>query len=198
VLITLVVVIFLTFFLLVYGERLRRRIAQLGRDFAERRRLIRIGRDIQSEISRFISMITLINACLGALSAAAFWWLGVPNALLWGSAIAIANFVPYIGAAIMLVVLAAVGLISFDTLAEAALVPGSFLVLTVLEGQLLTPILVGRRLDLSPLVIFVAVIFWSYIWGLVGALVAVPIIASTKIALWHIPKLRPISRLLGR
>jgi predicted PurR-regulated permease PerM len=170
----------------------------LGRDFAERRRLIMIGRDIQSEISRFISMITLINACLGALSAAAFWWLGVPNALLWGSAIAIANFVPYIGAAIMLVVLAAVGLISFDTLAEALLVPGSFLVLTVLEGQLLTPILVGRRLDLSPLVIFLAVIFWSYMWGLVGALVAVPIIASTKIALWHIPTLRPIARLLGR
>jgi predicted PurR-regulated permease PerM len=78
------------------------------------------------------------------------------------------------------------------------LVPLSFLILTIVEGQLVTPILVGRRLDLSPLVIFVAVIFWSYIWGLVGALVAVPIVASTKIVLGHVPSLRPLSKLLGR
>jgi predicted PurR-regulated permease PerM len=196
--ISLMVVIFLTFFLLVYGERLRQNIAQLGRSFAEQRRLIRIGRDIQNDISTFLSVITLINTALGALAALAFWLLGVPNFLLWGCAVAVANFVPYAGAAVMFVVLAAVGLISFDTLAEAALVPLSFLALTIIEGQLVTPILVGRRLDLNPLVIFVAVIFWTYIWGLVGALVAVPIIASTRIVLGHFPALRPLARLLGR
>ena len=196
--ISVVIVLFLTFFLLVYGERLRENIAQLGRNFAEKRRLVRMGRDIQNEISRFLSSIMLINIALGAVSALVFWMLEVPNYLLWGSAVTIANFVPYIGAAGMFVVLAAVGLISFETLAEAAMVPLSFLVLTVIEGQLVTPILVGRRLDLSPLVIFVAVIFWSYIWGLVGALVAVPIVASTKIVLGHIPSTRPLARLLGR
>jgi predicted PurR-regulated permease PerM len=197
-LISLVVVLFLTFFLLVYGERLRENIAQLGRNFAEQRRLIRIGEDIQNEISRFLSSIMLINVVLGAIAALVFWMLDVPNYLLWGSAVTIANFVPYVGAAGMFVVLAAVGLISFETLAEAAMVPLSFLVLTIVEGQLVTPILVGRRLDLSPLVIFVAVIFWSYLWGLVGAIVAVPIVASTKIVLGHVPPLRPVARLLGR
>lgn len=196
--ISLVIVLFLTFFLLVYGERLRENVAQLGRNFAEQRRLVLIGQDIQNEISRFLSSIMLINIALGAVSALVFWMLEVPNYLLWGSAVTIANFVPYIGAAGMFVVLTAVGLISFETLAEAAMVPLSFLALTVIEGQLVTPILVGRRLDLSPLVIFVAVIFWSYLWGLVGALVAVPIVASTKIVLGHIPSTRPFARLLGR
>jgi predicted PurR-regulated permease PerM len=197
-LLSMTVVIFLTFFLLVYGERLQQNIAQLGRNFSERRRLVRIGQDIQNEISRFLSSIMLINVALGAVSALVFWILDVPNYLLWGGAVTIANFVPYVGAAVMFVVLTAVGLISYETLAEAALVPLSFLILTIVEGQLVTPILVGRRLDLSPLVIFVAVIFWSYIWGLVGALVAVPIVASTKIVLGHVPSLRPLSKLLGR
>lgn len=197
-LVSLVVVLFLTFFLLVYGERLRANVAQLGRNFAEQRRLVRIGQDIQNEISRFLSSIMLINTVLGAIAALVFWMLDVPNYLLWGSAVTIANFVPYVGAAGMFVVLGAVGLISFETLAEAAMVPLSFLALTIIEGQLVTPIVVGRRLDLSPLVIFVAVIFWSYIWGLVGALVAVPIVASTKIVLSHVPSMRAVARLLGR
>jgi predicted PurR-regulated permease PerM len=160
--------------------------------------LLQIGRDMQNEMSRFLSSILLINVVLGAVAALLFWGLGVPNYLLWGSAVTIANFVPYVGAAAMFMLLTAVGLISFDTLAEAALVPLGFLVLTVVEGQLVTPILVGRRLDLSPLVIFVAVIFWSYTWGLVGALVAVPIIAGTKIVLGHVPSLRALGGLLGR
>jgi predicted PurR-regulated permease PerM len=157
-----------------------------------------MAQDIQNEISRFLSSIMLINIVLGAVSAMVFWMLDVPNYLLWGSAVTVANFVPYVGAAVMFVVLTTVGLISFETLAEAAIVPLSFLALTIIEGQLVTPILVGRRLDLSPLVIFVAVVFWSYLWGLVGALVAVPIVASTKIVLGHIPSLRPVARLLGR
>jgi predicted PurR-regulated permease PerM len=195
---SLAVVLFLTFFLLVYGERMHKSAARLGRNFSEKRRLLQIGRDMQNEMSRFLSSILLINVVLGAVAALLFWGLGVPNYLLWGSAVTIANFVPYVGAAAMFILLTAVGLISFDTLAEAALVPLGFLVLTVVEGQLVTPILVGRRLDLSPLVIFVAVIFWSYTWGLVGALVAVPIIAGTKIVLGHVPSLRALGGLLGR
>lgn len=92
----------------------------------------------------------------------------------------------------------AVGLISFDTLTDAALVPGSLLLLVTVEGQLITPILVGQRLDLSPVVVFVAVIFWGYMWGLVGALVAVPLVVSTKIVFSHVPALRPLAALLGR
>jgi predicted PurR-regulated permease PerM len=196
--VSLGVMLFLTFFLLVYGERLGRKVAELGRSFPAQRKLLRIGRDIQGELSRFLGTIALINVGLGVVAALVFWLLDVPNFLLWGGAVAIANFVPYVGAAAMFVVLAAVGLISFDSLGEAIRVPLSFLLLTIVEGQLVTPILVGRRLDLSPLVIFVAVIFWSYLWGLVGAIVAVPIVASTKIVLHHVSALRPVAKLFSR
>lgn len=192
------VVVFLTFFFLTFGERLQQKIARLGRDFAQQRRLVRIARSIQSEISRFLGVISAINLCLGAIASFIFWLLGVPNYLLWGALAGIANFVPYAGAAVMTVMLTAVGLLTFDTLGDAMLVPGCFLVLTILEGQLVTPMLIGRQLNLSPVIVLFAVIFWAYMWGLAGALVAVPILVSTKIVFSHIPAFRPLASLFRR
>jgi len=189
------VIVFLTFFFLTFGERLQQKVARLGRSFAEQRRLVTIARSIQIEISRFLGIILVINLCLAAIASFVFWILGVPNFLLWGGLAGLANFVPYAGAAAMVVLLAGVGLVTFDTLGDAVLVPGSFLVLTILEGQLITPMLVGRRLNLSPVLVFFAVIFWAYMWGLAGALVAVPILVSTKIIFSHVPALRPMATL---
>jgi len=192
------VIVFLTFFFLTFGERLQQKIARLGRDFAEQRRLVRIARSIQAEISRFLGVISVINLCLGALASFIFWLLGVPNYLLWGALAGIANFVPYAGAAAMTVTLTAVGLLTFDTLGDAMLVPGCFLALTILEGQLVTPMLIGRQLNLSPVIVLFAVIFWAYMWGLAGALVAVPILVSTKIVFSHVPAFRPLASLFRR
>jgi predicted PurR-regulated permease PerM len=192
------VIVFLTFFFLTFGERLQQKIARLGRGFAEQRRLVRIARNIQSEISRFLGVISVINLCLGATASFIFWFLGVPNFLLWGALAGLANFVPYAGAAAMTVMLSAVGLLTFDTLGDAVLVPGCFLILTILEGQLITPMLIGRQLNLSPVIVLFAVIFWAYMWGLSGALVAVPILVSTKIVFSHVPALRPLDSLFRR
>jgi predicted PurR-regulated permease PerM len=192
------VVFFLTFFFLTFGERLQRKIARLGRSFAEQRRLVKIARNIQRDISRFLGVISLINLCLAAIATFVFWILGVPNFLLWGVLAGLANFVPYAGAAAMTVLLAAVGLLTFETLGDAVLVPGCFLVLTILEGQLVTPMLIGRQLNLSPVIVLFAVIFWGYMWGLAGALVAVPIIVSTKIVFSHVPAYRPLATLFRR
>lgn len=194
----LVVTIFLTFFLLTYSEQLEQRIANLGRTFGERRRLLRIGRQLQVQISRFLGTITLINIVLGVVAGFIFYQLDVPNYWMWGGVVAFANFVPYLGAVTMTVVMSAVAIVSFDTLAQAAMVPLLYLLLTIIEGQLVTPILVGHRLDLNPLVIFIAVIFWTYMWGFVGALVAVPIIASSRIILSNIPATQPVARLLAK
>jgi predicted PurR-regulated permease PerM len=98
----------------------------------------------------------------------------------------------------MTVMLSAVGLLTFDTLGDAVLVPGCFLILTILEGQLITPMLIGRQLNLSPVIVLFAVIFWAYMWGLSGALVAVPILVSTKIVFSHVPALRPLASLFRR
>lgn len=192
------VVFFLTFFFLTFGERLQRKIARLGRSFAEQRRLVKIARNIQRDISRFLGVISLINLCLAAIATLVFWTLGVPNFLLWGVLAGLANFVPYAGAAAMTVLLAAVGLLTFETLGDAVLVPGCFLVLTILEGQVVTPMLIGRQLNLSPVIVLFAVIFWGYMWGLAGALVAVPIIVSTKIVFSHVPAYRPLATLFRR
>ena len=192
------VIVFLTFFFLTFGERLQQKIARLGRDFAQQRRLVRIARSIQSEISRFLGVISAINLCLGAIASFIFWLLGVPNYLLWGALAGIANFVPYAGAGAMTVMLTGVGLLTFDTLGDAMLVPGCFLVLTILEGQLVTPVLIGRQLNLSPVIVLFAVIFWAYMWGLAGALVAVPILVSTKIVFSHIPAFRPLASVFRR
>jgi len=192
------VVFFLTFFFLTFGERLQRKIARLGRSFAEKRRLVKIARNIQRDISRFLGVISLINLCLAAIATFVFWMLGVPNFLLWGVLAGLANFVPYAGADAMTVLLAAVGLLTFETLGDAALVPGCFLVLTILEGQVVTPMLIGRQLNLSPVIVLFAVIFWGYMWGLAGALVAVPIIVSTKIVFSYIPAYRPLATLFRR
>jgi predicted PurR-regulated permease PerM len=192
------VVVFLTFFFLTFGERLQQKVARLGRSLGEQRRLVTIARSIQSEISRFLGIIAAINLVLAAVSSFVFWALGVPNYLLWGGLAGLANFVPYAGAAAMTVLLSAVGLVTFDTLGHAALVPAAFLVLTILEGQLITPMLVGRRLNLSPAIVLFAVIFWAYMWGLVGALVAVPILVSTKIVFSYVPSLKPMAPLFRR
>jgi predicted PurR-regulated permease PerM len=192
------VIVFLTFFFLTFGERLQQKVARLGRSFAEQRRLVRIARNIQSEISRFLGVISVINLCLGAIASFIFWFLGVPNFLLWGALAGLANFVPYAGAAAMTVMLSGVGLLTFDTLGDAVLVPGCFLALTILEGQLITPMLIGRQLNLSPVIVLFAVIFWAYMWGLSGALVAVPILVSTKIVFSHVPAFRPLASLFRR
>jgi predicted PurR-regulated permease PerM len=192
------VIVFLTFFFLTFGERLQQKIARLGRGFAQQRRMVKITRNIQGDISRFLGVISAINLCLGAIASFVFWYLGVPNFLLWGALAGIANFVPYAGAAAMTVLLTGVGLLTFDTLGDAVLVPGCFLVLTVLEGQLITPMLIGRQLNLSPVIVLFAVIFWAYMWGLAGALVAVPILVSTKIVFSHVPAFQPLASLFRR
>lgn len=192
------ITLFLTFFLLLCGGVLVRRIAALGTRFSHRRRIVSTVRHMQGDITRFLFTISVINFSLGAFSAAVFWLLEVPNPILWGVVVALCNFAPYVGPAIALALMTAVALLSMDTLADAALVPLAFLVITIIEGQILTPMIIGRRLNLSPLVVFLAVIVWGYIWGLVGALIAVPLVASLKLMLASLPTARPFARLLSR
>lgn len=192
------IMLFLTFFLLLCGGDIVRRIAALGPRFGHRRRIVRTLQSMQGDITRFLFTISVINAALGAVTGITLHFLGVPNPILWGVVVALCNFAPYVGPAIALVLLAGVGLMSMETFASAAVVPLSFLVLTSLEGHIVTPLIVGRRLDLSPLVVFLSVIVWGYIWGLAGALMAVPIVASFKLLLASMPSARPFARLMSR
>jgi len=138
-------------------------------------------RTIQLDISRYLGAITLINVGLGVAVGAAMHWLELPNAALWGAMAALLNFVPYLGAVVGITVVAVAGIVTFDGW-WAGLAPALvYLALTGLEGYVLTPLVLSKRLTLNPLAILVAVVFWGWLWGIPGALVAVPLLACMKI-----------------
>lgn len=192
------VVIFLTFFLLASGDSLLRRVTRCGRTWTERRRIVAIARQIQTELAVYLSTVTIINASLGAAVALVMHLMDVPNPLLWGATAALLNFAPYVGALATTVLLALVGLTTFDSLGQAFAVPAAFLALTVLEGQVITPAVLGHRMSLSPIFVFMSVIAWGWLWGVAGALMAVPIVTSVKVVCDHIPGLAPVSEFLRR
>ncbi len=170
----------LTFFLLRDRAMLGRTMMGLGVGFSARRALGRAIKDVQSDVARYLLAITLINCALGACVAIAFYLLGVPNAALWGAAAGLLNFMPFIGAAIMALVTLGVGIVSFEDplIAFAPLVV--VVVLSTIEGQIITPLILGARMRMPTIGIFVAIAFGAWLWGAVGALVATPtlIVAS--------------------
>jgi predicted PurR-regulated permease PerM len=148
--------------------------------FGDKRRAIAITGDIQRQTSRYLLTITLINAGLGVAQGIAMYFVGLPNPLLWGVMAFVLNFIPYVGALLGAGVVGLVALISFDSMTHAAVAPLVYLALTAVEGQVVTPSVLGRSLVLNPLVIFVAVMFWGWLWGVPGALMAVPLLVVLK------------------
>ncbi len=183
------IVMFLTFFLLASGDTLLRRLTRCGRTWSERRRIVVIARQIQRDQSRYLATITLINLALGAVTGMAMFWLNVPNPFLWGTMVALFNFAPYVGAVVSASVLTVVGLSTFDTLGESLAPAAVFLCITIVEGQLITPTILGQRMALSPIFVFLAVIVWGWLWGVAGALMAVPIVTGLKVICDHVPGL---------
>jgi predicted PurR-regulated permease PerM len=195
--VTSLAVTFLTaFFLLAGGEEQSRRILTFGKSWAAKKRIIRVSREIQKEVSRHLRTVTLINICLGVAVGLVLWQLEIPNPGLWGTMVAILNFAPYVGAIVSTIVLATVGATTFANLTDALLVPGTFLLLTALEGALITPLILGRRLSLSPLTVFLSVVALGWLWGVVGALIAVPLVSSLKVILAHSNSARPLANMM--
>ena len=190
------IVTFLTYFLLASGDSMLRRITRCARTWSGRRRIVTIARDIQNDLSTYLATVTIINVCLGAASAAIMYLLEFPNPLLWGTMVGLLNFAPYVGAVASILVLTVVGLTSTDTLLEALTVPLITTFLTVLEGQLITPSVLGTRMSLNQTVIFVSVLVWGWLWGVAGALMAVPIMTSLKVWFDHMPTHQHLSAFL--
>jgi predicted PurR-regulated permease PerM len=140
-------------------------------------------------MSRYLAAVTLINLLLGAAVALSMQLLQMPNPILWGTMVAVLNFAPYIGALVSAAVLTLAALTTFPDVAKALAVPGTFLALTIMEGQVITPAVLGRRMALSPAIVFISVIIWGWLWGIAGALMAVPIATSLKVICDHSPAL---------
>jgi predicted PurR-regulated permease PerM len=145
---------------------------------------------VRTELGRYFGAVTLSNLVLGVGTAATMSLLDMPNALLWGVVAFTLNFVPYAGSAATLLLLTVVALVSFDGIGKAVWVAGTYLVLTTFEGQVLQPVLVGRRLDISPPVVLLGLWFGGWLWGVPGIALAMPLLVSIKAAATEIARSR--------
>ena len=179
-LIAILTTLVVTYFLLAAGPSL---LVRTEAAFAPRTlntRLLRLAAAISDDLSRYFATVTVINLALGIATTATMYWLGMPNPLLWGVVAFVLNYVPYAGSAATLVLLTVVALVSFDGLGKPLAVAGCYLFLTTIEGQILQPIFVGRRLDVSPLIVILCLWFGGWLWGIAGVALAVPLLVTAK------------------
>jgi predicted PurR-regulated permease PerM len=189
--IALVSMLFLTLFML--GTDLAAVARRIAPDSAESA-AVGVFERVRGDLGRYFSAVTLSNLCLGAGTTIAMYLLGMPNPLLWGVTAFTLNFIPYAGSATTLTLLTIVALVSFDGVGKAVSVAGTYLVLTTLEGQVLQPVLVGRRLDVTPPVVLLGLWFGGWLWGVAGIALAMPLLVSVKAALQEIARSRDLKR----
>lgn len=192
------VVSVLLYFLLAAGDLFLTKMIKVLPRLSDKKRAVQIARETEDQISAYMVTVTVVNIVFGLVVGVAVKLLGLPNPVLWGVLAGITNFIPYMGALAMAAILGLVALLHYPTTAQAFLVPLVFLVLNFFEGNIITPRLIGRRLALNPVIVFTSVLFWGWIWGIVGALMAVPIMAAIKIVCDHIEGLAPIGEFLGQ
>lgn len=187
----------LLFFLLASGDMFYEKIVQVMPSFRDKRRAVLIARDIERKLSHYLFTITAINAGLGLAVGIALWQLGMPNPALFGVVAFLLNYIPYIGALAGVLLTAGVGLVSLPDASDAFVAAGVFLALTSIEGQFITPVFVGRNLQLNTVVVFLSVTFWAWVWSVVGMLVATPLLVAVKVFCEHIPALEPVGLFLS-
>lgn len=177
-------VVLLTFFFMVYGENLQRNAIALLHSRQQKKLTVDILQSIEDELSRYVLTISVINVIVGLVFAGALQYLGLslPEALLWGTMAALLNYAPYVGPLIGIAVMLLIGLTEFDGV-EALLPAGIYLLLHTLEGQIVTPIVLGQRMRLSPLVLVLGLLVFGSLWGIIGLLLAVPLLVCVKLIL---------------
>jgi len=192
------VVLVLLYFLLASGDMFMRRMVRALSSSAKKRRAVEIVHAVQRDVTLYLGTVTMINCGLGVVTGLTMAMLGMPNPVLWGVFAGLANFIPYAGAFVTIVVLAFVGLLTFDDLGYAVLPPALFFLFTSIEANFVTPALLGGRLTLNPALVFAFLVAWGWMWGIVGAALAVPLLVTLKAFADHLPSWESISIFLGR
>jgi predicted PurR-regulated permease PerM len=194
---TIAAVIGLLYFFLVSGDTFLRKLVLVTPSLKDKKRAVEIVRNIETDISFYLVMITAINIAIGLIVMATTAVLGIPDPILWGTLAAILSFAPYVGEFAIVILLSLAGILTFDSLAQALIAPAIYFVVMTICWQAIVPIVVGRRMTLSPVAVFVMIIVLGWMWGVIGALVAVPVLASLKIICVRIVSLRPIAEFLS-
>lgn len=181
-------VLILVFFLLIYFKHFIRNLEQVihnrRRNAKEKENVFLTS--LRNEVSSYMFTFTLICAGLGLIMTCVFWLLGLPNPILWGGMVMLLTYIPYVGHLMGIITIFFISLITFDNYFNIFAPPIIYFLFTVLEGQFITPILLGSRLDLNPLLIFLNIFLWSWLWGITGILISVPLLLTIKIILEHL------------
>jgi len=187
----------LLYFLLVYDQVFIAKLVKLLPTLSDKKTAVSIAYDIESQVSRYLFTVTAINAGLGLAVGTVVGLLGLRNPVMWGVMVAVLNFVPYLGAFTGIICMTIGAVLSFDSLGYALLFPAVYLAFGTLEGSFITPWIMGRSLTLNPVIILVSLIFWAWMWGIVGIILAVPILAAFKIFCAHIKPMEPLAEFLS-
>jgi predicted PurR-regulated permease PerM len=181
VVVSTVTVLILTLFLLAGGPPMLARMTSAAVSDLQAGHVIGVIEKVRREVGRFYVTTALINVGLGLATACAMLLCGMPNPFLWGTVACVLNFIPYAGPTATFILVTSVAFVSFDGFAHVAAVAGSFIVLTGIEGQVVQPLLVGRRLQLNPMLVFLALWFGAFFWGIAGIVLATPALAALKV-----------------
>ncbi len=192
-----VVMLILLYFLLAYDGVFLTKIVKAIPRLADKKRAVSMVREIEMQISRYLLTITLINIGLGISVGLTVHLLGLRNPIMWGVLVAVLNFIPYLGALTGIICMTLGAVLSFDSLGYAMVFPASYLIIATLEGNFLTPLVLGRSLTLNPVIILIALAFWGWMWGISGMILAVPILATFKIFCDHIEPMKPVGEFLS-
>jgi predicted PurR-regulated permease PerM len=191
-------VLILLYFLLGAGDLFLQKLIKVLPNLGDKRKAVQIARETESSISTYLLTAASVNVAEGLVVAGVMYLWGMPSPALWGALVAVLEFIPYLGALAMVVILGLAALTNFDSVGHALLVPASFLLINVIQSNLVSPVLLGHRLALNPVALFIGLAFWFWIWGISGAFIAVPLLATFKIFCDHIESLASVGEFLGQ
>jgi predicted PurR-regulated permease PerM len=191
------VTLVLLYFLLASGDMFLLKLVKILPTLENKKRAVEIYRQIEADVSTYLAVVTLINIGFGCIIGSSMYLLGMPNPLLWGVMAAVLAYIPYLGSLIGISTVTVVAILTFDEIFRITLVPAIYFALDTIEANLVTPMILGQRLALNPVVIFIWLIFCGWIWGITGALLAVPLLVIIKIISDQVEQLAPIGEFLG-
>ena len=192
-----VTVLLLAFFLLASGDLFLQKLIRVIPRIRDKVNALKIVRTVQEEVSRYLLTVTMINSVLGIMVGTVCWYFDLPNAVLWGTLVGLLNYIPYLGPFVNLVLLTGASAAHFSTVADILIIPVTFSAITLIEGQVLTPMIVGRQVELNPVVVFVGLLFWAWLWGVPGMIVAVPLLIIAKVWTQHTEAMAGWAEFLG-
>lgn len=192
-----VLLLILLYFLLAYDAVFLGKVIKFMPTLKDKKRAVSIAHEIESHVSRYLLTITLINIALGIAVGTTVGLLGLSNPFMWGTMVAALNFVPYLGALTGILCMTVGAVLSFDSLGYAMIFPAAYLLIATIEGNFVTPHVMGRSLTLNPVIILLSLTFWGWMWGIAGVILAVPILAAFKIFCAHIKEMEPVAEFLS-